>query len=73
VTYLVWVNTKDSPNAIIVAFPNQTAADAFEARVAKLTGDNDQPFGFRAEFGTAARILGPDEALSLIPTEKLTT
>lgn len=68
--YLAVNNTDDGGQALVIAFDHQAALEAWQANVDRLTGDDDEPFGFRGEWGVARRVLTPAEALELIPEEK---
>jgi hypothetical protein len=68
--YLAINNTDVGGTAFIVEFADQAAVEAWQERVDEVTGSDDEPLGFRAEWGVALRILTPDEALALIPAEK---
>jgi hypothetical protein len=68
--YLAINNTDVSGTALVVEFADEPAIKAWQERADEITGGDDEPLGFRAEWGVALRILTPDEALGLIPDEK---
>lgn len=68
--YLAINNTDVSGTALVVEFADEAAVKAWQEHVDEITGGDDEPLGFRAEWGVALRILTPDEALALIPDEK---
>jgi hypothetical protein len=68
--YLAINNTDVSGTAFVVEFADDAALQAWQERVDTITGRDDEPLGFRGEWGIALRILTPDQALALIPDDK---
>jgi len=67
---LAIINTDVSGTAIVIEFPDEAAYDAWHKRLDEITGDGEEPFGFRGEWGTTPRLITPEQALTLIPDSR---
>ncbi|WP_380162665.1 hypothetical protein [Kineococcus sp. R86509] len=64
--YLAINNTDASGLAHVISFDDTATPAQWSTVVDRLTDDDEEPFGFRAEVGTARRMLDPISALNLI-------
>lgn len=71
ISYLAINNTDASGLAHVVRFADDTATAAqWSTVVDRLTDGDEEPFGFRAEVGTARSVLDPIAALNLIDRDR---
>jgi hypothetical protein len=68
--YLVINDTDTSGTGYVVRFDSEEAYLQWQTHLDRLTGDAEQPFGFRGEWGLAHAILTPEQALALVPGQQ---
>ncbi len=71
--YLVINDTDTSGTGYVVRFASEEAYLEWQTHLDRLTGDAEEPFGFRGEWGIAHAILTPEQALALVPGQQAGT